>query len=291
MDIAPETDASSELRAIELKEEAQDLRARGYLEQALPLAQESVRLRWGSRLICLSLDELGGIYLEMLKLDEAEETARHMLREAHRYDTQAQKRLAHLLMEDAKEERRHGFQYGNTVTLQGLHKVEMNGRLGEIRGRALPQTAESTDRYRVLVGSSILSFRKENISLIKVVVQLDLEAQTDGGVTATGRTMQGNTCARIRLERVDLQATDVRREVAKSMGQTPSAIQLALPDGSCVRDGVAGDDMLQRYADSIVDNGAEHATPDRVHQHEEVLKSQAVSECGALLAERRSNEL
>ena len=165
-------------RALDLKEAAQALWRRGYLEEALPLAQESARLREDSSLICLSLSELGCIYLEMLKIDEAEQTARRMLREAHRYDTLRQTRLAKAILADAEEERRHGFYYGNMVTLNGLANVEMNGQLGEIRGRVWPQTPSNPDRYRVLVGSRILSIRRGNIILADV--DIPGEAAIDG---------------------------------------------------------------------------------------------------------------
>ena len=264
-------DASVEWRALDLKEEAQELWALGCLEQALPLAQESARLREGSSRICLSLSELGGIYLDMLKIDDAEETARRMLREAHRYDTQAQTRIARQLLEDAKKERAHGFHYGNAVSLHGLNKIEMNGQLGEIRGRVWPQTAANSDRYRVLVGSSMLSIRRRNINLVTVVVQLTFDALRDGSLIVTGKALQGDARAWINVLPIGLKAAAVRLKVAESMGQPPSAVQLVLPGGHCVRDNVAGDAALQTYADLAVGDAVDAAIErylDNVHEED-----------------------
>ena len=72
------------MNAIALKEEAQRLQRAGNFEAALPLMLESVEMRRESHTICLSLSELGELYLDMLKLDEAEAAARRMLHEAFR---------------------------------------------------------------------------------------------------------------------------------------------------------------------------------------------------------------
>ena len=46
----------------------------------------SVQLRENSHTLNLSLSELAILYLDMLKLDEADATSYRMLRDAHRYD-------------------------------------------------------------------------------------------------------------------------------------------------------------------------------------------------------------
>ena len=246
-------EVSAEWRAMDLKEEARELWRRGRLEEALPLAQESARLREGSSRICLSLRELGGIYLEMLKIDEAEETARRMLREAYRYETQAQTCIAQQILADAKEERGHGFHYGNTVTIHGVKKVGMNGQIGEIRGRDWPQTLADPDRYRVLVSSTLHSIRRQNISLASMVGELTVEAELDGSLAATIKTSQGGTHAKFNIARDELKAAAVRLQVAESMGRHPSSLHLVLPDGFCIRDSIEGDAALESYADSVVE--------------------------------------
>ena len=241
-------DLEQEWRSIELEEEAVALWIRGYLEEALPLAQESVRLREESWTICWSLNVLGGIYLEMLKINEAEETANRILREAHRYDDRQQTRLAHLLLEDAQEDRRHGFYYGDTVKLHGLAKEEMNGQLGEIRGRK--GCCENLDRYHVLVGTRMLSIRRRNISLATVVVQIILKVDWPR-MRAVCRTLQGgpNTTCNIAYTRIThMKVASARLQVAEYMKLRPSDIQLVLPDGQFVQDGAKGDAALQNYA-------------------------------------------
>ena len=240
------SDAFVDMHALDLKEEAQELWGRGCLEEALSLMQESVMLREGTRTVCLSLSELGGIYLEMLKIDDAEETANRILREAHRFDTAAQTRLAHQLLEDAKEERVHGFHYGCVVMLHGLKRIELNGLFGEVRGRVWPQTTAAHDRYRILVGSSLLSVRRGNIALATVVVQLAIEVKPEG-LLVNGKTVSGEGCARIDMNRSELTAKAVRRRLADHMGKQ-SLVKIVLPDGTLVEDGPAGDEILSRYA-------------------------------------------
>ena len=88
------------MHAIALKEEAQRLQRAGNFEAALPLMLESVEMRRESHTICLSLSELGELYLDMLKLDEAEAAAHRMLHEAFRYDTEQQTRIAGEIIRD-----------------------------------------------------------------------------------------------------------------------------------------------------------------------------------------------
>ena len=239
-----------EMQALDLNAEGQELWGRGCLEEALSLMQESVKLRERSHTICLSLSELGGIYLEMLKIDEAEETARRMLREAHRYDTAAQTGIAQQLLKDAKEERTHGFHYGCVVMLHGLKRIDLNGLFGEVRGRVWPQTSAAPDRYRILVGSSLLSVRRGNIALATVVVQLAIEVKHEG-LLLHGMTMSGESCATISMDRSELTAKAVRRGLADHMGRQMSLVKIVLPNGTLVEDGPAGGEMLNRYADEM----------------------------------------
>ena len=207
--------------AIDLKEVAQVFLARGYLEEALAIALDSVRLRGESRLIRLSLRELRGIFLEMLKIDKEEETASSMPREAHRYDARMQTRPAQKNLEGAEEERRHGFYCEVAVTMRGLEleHVKLNGQLGKNRGRQWPQTRDIGNRYSVLDGNDMPSFRRGNANLADVVVQLALEARTDGSLTEAGGSLQGDVCATFSLTGADIKAAAMRREVAEPMRQ------------------------------------------------------------------------
>ena len=81
---------ANDMAALDLKEAAQRLQMHGNFAQALPLMLESVAMREYNHTLCLSLSELAELYLDMLKLDEAQETCCRMMREAHRYDEDQQ---------------------------------------------------------------------------------------------------------------------------------------------------------------------------------------------------------
>merc|ERR1712048_1382357 len=71
-----------DMAALDLKQEAQRLQQIGEYAKALPLMLQSVALRENSHTLCLSLSELADLYLDMLKLDEAESTCQRLLQEA-----------------------------------------------------------------------------------------------------------------------------------------------------------------------------------------------------------------
>ena len=151
------------MHAIALKEEAQRLQRAGNFEAALPLMLESVEMRRESHTICLSLSELGELYLDMLKLDEAEAAARRMLHEAFRYDTEQQTRIAGEIIRDIAAEREKGLVYGSAVRLRGLtRRSELNGKHGFVRG-----IGRSNSRYYIDVGTSRLLVSRANFEVVR----------------------------------------------------------------------------------------------------------------------------
>ena len=238
------------LTAFFLRQEAKALWRRGSLEPALSLMQECAMLCEESSKLCSALAHLARMYVEMLKIDEAEETARRMLREAHRRRADSQAHLARKFLEDAKKEREHGFQYGSSVLLQGLEKTAMNGQVVEIRGRDWQQIPPAPDSYLVQVGPSLLSVQRRNIALATVIVQLAMEA-TSSGLAVNGATAGGKSCATFAMTLSELRAKAVRSKLAESVGRPASAVKFMLPDGKLIEDDPAGDAALRRYADEL----------------------------------------
>ena len=90
-----------------------------------------------SHTLCLSLSQLGDLYPEMLKLDEAERTAQRMLREARRYDTDNQTRIANEILRDVAKDRSLGLLYGTPVKIHSsIGQAGLNGHVGEVRGES-----------------------------------------------------------------------------------------------------------------------------------------------------------
>ena len=151
----------NDMVAIGLKEQAQRLQDGGAFEKALPLMLKSVALREYSHTLCLSLSELGELYLDMLKFDEAEAAAHRMLEEAHRYDAVGQTRIANEIIRDVAAEKDLGLVHGASVQLQDLQqRPQMNGEVGIVRGRLRPN-----GRYYVDVGSAPCLIRRQCLIL------------------------------------------------------------------------------------------------------------------------------
>ena len=243
-------DALREIIAMGLVQDAEGLWGRGYLEQAMPLMKQSVVLRLDSRTVCLSLSQLGGLCVQMLMLDEAEEVALAMLHAAHRYDTQAQTSIANRLLVRAQEERARGLLYGSAVQLHGLNEPHLNGQVGEIRGTIGSESPPS--RYRVLVGSSLVSVQRENFSLASVIIQISIEANSSNSYTLTGKSLGGKQKGQFDIEPEELTATIVFRMLAEATGKPPCALRPVLPCGGCLEIGPAGDAALRRCAHAAV---------------------------------------
>ena len=149
----------NDMKALDLKEEAQRLQERGAFEEALPLMLNSVAIRENSHTLCLSLSELGDIYLQMLHFDEAAATARRMVEEAHRYDAAQQTHIANKIFEDVTKGRAIGLMYGASVQLSGLaRRQDLNGQIGVLRS-----TREDNSRYYVDVGSTRLLVQRRHL--------------------------------------------------------------------------------------------------------------------------------
>jgi hypothetical protein len=148
------------MQAIDWKEQALQLQSTGHLEDALPLMLKSVALRENSHTLCLSLSELADLYLEMLKFSNAEEAARRMLTEAHRYDTLGQTRIASEILADIEKEKKTGLEHGTTVRLCHLaNRAELNGKIGIVRGKR-----RNTNQFYVDVEDRRLLVHPKNIS-------------------------------------------------------------------------------------------------------------------------------
>lgn len=233
-------DFAKDMEALDLKEEAQRLQRDGNLEKALPLMKKSVALREASHTICLSLSELADLYIEMLKLDEAEATGRRMLQEAHRYDAANQTRIANDILAEIAKERPLDLAYGTCVQLHDLiSRPELNSQEGIIRGK------RENGRYIVEVSSSRMLLQRKNFSHAMRIVQISISKEEDGKVLITGTILSGQRCASVRLGSLqDLAAADLRRRVAEQMQCQPRTVKLVLASGACIEDSHVGDAML-----------------------------------------------
>ena len=99
---------ANDMAALDLKEAAQRVQVHGNFAEALPLMSESVAMRQYSDTLRFSLSELAELYLDMLKLDEAQETCYRMMREAHRYDKDQQMCIAEEILGDVRESSKTG---------------------------------------------------------------------------------------------------------------------------------------------------------------------------------------
>ena len=168
------------MAALDLKEAAQRLRMHGNFAQALPLMLESVAMREYSHTLCLSLSELAELYLDMPKLDEAQEACYRMMREAHRYDEDQQIRIAEEILGDVREARKTGLVYGACVQVHGLvQEPRWNGQRAVVRGRL-----RSNGRFCIDTGSSMISVKRQNFNLAQGVAESDGDGQGYGSVGA-----------------------------------------------------------------------------------------------------------
>ena len=151
----------NDMVAIDLKEDAQRLQGDGHFERALPLMLRSVEMRETSHTICLSLSELAELYLDMLKLKEAEETCHRMLREAHRYDSTQQTRIAQEILADAMKAKAMKLSYGSRVQVCDLvAQTNMNGKIAHVRG-----WRRSDKRYYVDVCNKRVLVKRANFQV------------------------------------------------------------------------------------------------------------------------------
>ena len=149
----------NDMEALTLKQKAQLLQAMGDFEAAVPVMLASVAMRERSHTLCLSLSELGELYLDMLKFAEAEAAARRMLVEARRYDTKQQIRIADEILANIAAERGLGLGHGAAVRLRGLvRRSDLNNKDGIIRGRL-----RDSSRCYVDVGMARLLVLRRNL--------------------------------------------------------------------------------------------------------------------------------
>ena len=150
-----------DMEALALKEDAQQLQAMGHFEAALQLMLKSVDIREHSHTLCLSLSELGELYLDMRMFSRAEAAAHRMLDEAGRFDTAQQIRIAEEILEHIGSEREHGLEHGAAVRLRGLtRRPELNGKGGIVRGKH-----RESGRFYIDVGASRLLILRKHLAV------------------------------------------------------------------------------------------------------------------------------
>lgn len=225
---------AGEMQAIDLKEEGQRLQREGRYEEALPLMKRSAALRENSHTLCLTLSELTLLYLDMLKLDEADATSHKMLREAHRYDEANQRRIAQANLEDSAEERKLGLLYGMSVQIGGLtSRPELNGKEGIVKGKL-----RDRDRYVISVKSMVLSLNHNKFVIQPDrIVQLSVPEKQDGMWLFCGTGLDGSKLDPVQLSLERLKAEHLRKEFATQLCCQPAVIKLVFPNGVSINDG------------------------------------------------------
>ena len=127
-----------ELAAMQLQNQALAHQRQVEYEEALQLMQESLQLRESSYTTCRSLSGLARLYVDMLKLNEADAICHRMVEESsspYRYDYKRQLEIADALLDDVISERRHGLYHGMSGELVDLIRSDLNGMQGIVRGR------------------------------------------------------------------------------------------------------------------------------------------------------------
>ena len=165
----------NDMDALDLKEEAFDLQGTGAFEEALRLMQMSVALRVHSHTLCLSLSQLADLYLAMLKPGEATSTCRLMLREARRYDTAQQTRIAMEILHDVEVMRKRRLFNGMLVKLRATSLgLTLYGR---IRGKQHTDSRYYIDMksMRILLPRGSFAVAEDEGQLRSTLVMADQE--------------------------------------------------------------------------------------------------------------------
>ena len=154
----------NDMEALDLKEQAQQFQEAGHFEAALPLMLRSVAMRELSHTLCLSLSELGELYLDMLRFADARAAARRMIQEAVRYDTAQQTRIAGEIIASIATEEEAGLEHGSIVRLCRLsQRPELNGEVGVVRG--MRRGTRGSHRYYVDVDESRFLVARASLEL------------------------------------------------------------------------------------------------------------------------------
>ena len=259
-----------EMQAIDLKEEAQRLQREGRYEEALPLMKRSVALRETSHTLCLTLSELADLYVDMLKLDEADAACHRMLREAHRYDEANQRRIAKEILEESAKEREMGIEYGMPVQTEGLtSRTELNGKEGVVKGKI-----KDNGRYVIQVGTRMLSLNRRNFNeQAHRVVQLSVPEQQGESWVFRGTRLDGNSFSPIRLGHATMQMNELRREFARQLCCQPSVVRLVFPNGVAANHALLKQLCLQLQSQSTRKELGNHISKEKRKECKEIGKN------------------
>ncbi len=222
-----------QMKAIAFKEEAQHLQLEGSYEEALPLMKRSLALRENSHTLCLTLSELADLYLDMLKLDEADAACQRMLSEAHRYDEVNQKSIANIILEHSRQEREMGIEYGMAVQIEALmSRPELNGKEGVVKGKI-----KDNGRYVIQIGARTLSLKRCNFNVQPDrIVQLSTPEKQGRWWVFHGTRLDGSCLLPIQLKAAEMQMHDLRQGIACQLRCHPSAVKLVFPFGVATND-------------------------------------------------------
>ena len=231
-------------RARSLHAVADGLMARGYWDLAEPLREEAFEiideLYPDTLRAAYAAATMVHFYTRMLKFDEAWSYA---------MDPNLERIPFWPLVHRLTREEEIGICHGCLVQLHGLSPRtarKVNGQAGVVKGKA------DIHHYDVAVGSLFLAIRRENLSIIRVAIQVSIVATSKDSWNVTCMRMSGEACAAFTVRGEDW--IFLRPWVAEKARLLESVVQLVLPGGAHVDDGPAGVDILRQLADALVQN-------------------------------------
>ena len=235
-----------------MRQDAMSLAFYGHYEDAERMLKLLIEdhLDLCKRCPCL-LSNLGELYVSMLKLDEALDTAERLVRCAGQWNAARCRNLGDKIRRLVGVCKSASlWTYGTAVQLDSPCDG-LSGKIGMIGGMNTPEDAprRGSARYRVVVGGAHAWVRPANLCLATVIVQLSV-VQVSGAWRVRGFMLSGDECADYVTDRSDLTAVAVRRELALRMGCEPLVISIVLPGGESLTDGDRGDAALLRSAQS-----------------------------------------
>ena len=201
---------------------------------------------------CL-LRTLGLLYVDMLKLDEAERAARMLFDCAGIWDGEVCRDYGRTILTLVDQSRELEWKYGTAVQLNVPDK-SLREKVGKIGGFSSGAPGllfqKSGGHFRVVFGDKFTWAPEADLRIATVVVQLSMVVE-EGAWRAHGYRLSGEECAQFPFLLSELNADSVRRELARGTGCEPCVLSIVLPGGEVLPEGHGGDAALKRCAEMV----------------------------------------
>ena len=213
-----------ELLAADLSAEVTQLQIAGRYDEALPLMKLAVALTENSPILCVFLEELTMLYLDMLNLDEADVTERLLrtVHEAHRSHERGSQFTPFDLDGWIFDEMSRGLEYGMIVRIKELtSQPEFNEKEGIVKGKL-----RDTGLYMIQVGSKTVPLHRCNFTLQDRIVQLTTPTTKDGFWKFHGTGLDGSSFRLVHLRYANVSLRELQRCFASQLCCHPTTIRL-----------------------------------------------------------------